>query len=449
MPGSAKGIAFAFALALLAVSTVPAVAARDGATDKMPGRIEMTYEGPTLVTPAGMSLYAYYKEEAKPQGIAWQCTNAAPTTTNDQQSGIGVRPQIGFKQLKSCLQKFPPYVADADARPVGDFTIVQRPEGTRQWAYQGAPLYISANDRKPGDRNGLGAGGLFGGGGNSALARQFGGVHLAMQSMELPTGLKFVRTSDGLVVASSAGDRPLYTPRGGKRVVMAGTPNEDFKPVLAPAIAKVSGDWSIVQAAAGQLQYAFRGKPLYMAPTAVTEDQIAATRSWETIVVSKAPTRPEAIGKQLTLLGDVYTDKKGLTLYTYMCTVGGFFSGTAGASVSCDDAGDPAGFMVALCGDGKECARRWRPYIAPANARPEGEFSIIDITYPMFTDMRGTLYPSKAPRVRVWAYRGKPVFTYYEDEKPGDIWGNNTGGIWGSMFNALEVPGRSAITFEF
>lgn len=104
--------------------------------------------------------------------------------------------------------------------------------------------------------------------------------------------------------------------------------------------------------------------------------------------------------------------------------------------------------MVVLCGDGKECANRWKPYIASPRAKPMGEFSVIDITYPMFTDQRGELYPADAPKVKAWAYRGKPLFTYYEDVKPGDIWGDGVGGIWGSMFTALQVPGRSSTSFE-
>ena len=58
---------------------------------------------------------------------------------------------------------------------------------------------------------------------------------------------------------------------------------------------------------------------------------------------------------------------------------------------------------------------------------------------------RGSLYPAEAPKVKAWAYHGKPVFTYYEDEKPGDIWGDGVKGIWGSSFSAIQVPGRSAV----
>jgi hypothetical protein len=63
----------------------------------------------------------------------------------------------------------------------------------------------------------------------------------------------------------------------------------------------------------------------------------------------------------------------------------------------------------------------------------------------MFTDPRGMLYPPDAPQVKAWAYRGKPLFTYYDDKKPGDIWGNGTRGLWGSSFSAVSVPGHSAM----
>ena len=39
--------------------------------------------------------------------------------------------------------------------PAGDWTIVKRPDGTLQWAYEGKPLYRSAKDIKEGDTNGV------------------------------------------------------------------------------------------------------------------------------------------------------------------------------------------------------------------------------------------------------------------------------------------------------
>jgi predicted lipoprotein with Yx(FWY)xxD motif len=44
--------------------------------------------------------------------------------------------------------------ADADAKASGDWTIITREDGARQWAYKGKPLYLWSKDAKVGDRTG-------------------------------------------------------------------------------------------------------------------------------------------------------------------------------------------------------------------------------------------------------------------------------------------------------
>jgi predicted lipoprotein with Yx(FWY)xxD motif len=58
----------------------------------------------------------------------------------------------------NCAKNWPPLAAVADAKPMGDWTIVTRKDGTRQWAYKGMPLYTWIKDTKPGDATGAGAG---------------------------------------------------------------------------------------------------------------------------------------------------------------------------------------------------------------------------------------------------------------------------------------------------
>lgn len=57
-----------------------------------------------------------------------------------------------------CAQNWPPLAAAAKAKPMGDWTIVDRQDGTKQWAYKGKPLYTFAKDMKAGDAMGNGAG---------------------------------------------------------------------------------------------------------------------------------------------------------------------------------------------------------------------------------------------------------------------------------------------------
>ena len=53
-----------------------------------------------------------------------------------------------------CAKNWPPVHASADAAPEGDYTIIERDDGTKQWAYKGQPLYTFIKDTKPGDRTG-------------------------------------------------------------------------------------------------------------------------------------------------------------------------------------------------------------------------------------------------------------------------------------------------------
>jgi predicted lipoprotein with Yx(FWY)xxD motif len=51
-----------------------------------------------------------------------------------------------------CAKAWPPFLAPADAAPAGDWTIIVREDGSRQWAYKDKPLYTFSKDQpgKPG-----------------------------------------------------------------------------------------------------------------------------------------------------------------------------------------------------------------------------------------------------------------------------------------------------------
>src|SRR3569623_3775945 len=56
-----------------------------------------------------------------------------------------------------------------------------------------------------------------------------------------------------------------------------------------------------------------------------------------------------------------------------------------------------------------DCAVKWPPVLATANDKPQGAYTIV-----VRDDGR-----------RQWAYRGKPVYTWPEDQEPGDKYGDN------------------------
>jgi predicted lipoprotein with Yx(FWY)xxD motif len=59
----------------------------------------------------------------------------------------------------NCAKNWPPLAAPADAKPVGQWTVITRDDGSKQWAYKGMPLYTWVKDSKPGETTGDGVGG--------------------------------------------------------------------------------------------------------------------------------------------------------------------------------------------------------------------------------------------------------------------------------------------------
>ena len=55
-----------------------------------------------------------------------------------------------------CATNWPPLMAPEDAKPTGEFTVIVRDDGKKQWAFKGKPLYYWAKDTKPGDKTGDG-----------------------------------------------------------------------------------------------------------------------------------------------------------------------------------------------------------------------------------------------------------------------------------------------------
>jgi len=53
-----------------------------------------------------------------------------------------------------CAAAWPPLMATGDAKPSGEWSVVTRDDGAKQWAYKGKPVYLWSKDAKAGDRTG-------------------------------------------------------------------------------------------------------------------------------------------------------------------------------------------------------------------------------------------------------------------------------------------------------
>lgn len=73
---------------------------------------------------------------------------------------------------------------------------------------------------------------------------------------------------------------------------------------------------------------------------------------------------------------------------------------------------DVASSGKSACND--KCAVNWPPVLATVKDQPQGPYTIV-----VRDDGR-----------RQWAYKGKPVYTWPEDQEPGDKYGDKKLNIW-------------------
>lgn len=60
-----------------------------------------------------------------------------------------------------CATNWPPLMAKADDKAGSGYTVIDRKDGTKQWAKDGKPLYYWVKDMKEGDATGDGVGGVW------------------------------------------------------------------------------------------------------------------------------------------------------------------------------------------------------------------------------------------------------------------------------------------------
>jgi predicted lipoprotein with Yx(FWY)xxD motif len=92
-----------------------------------PAKIADTAKGKALVDSKGMTLYTFDKDA----GGKSMCNGP-------------------------CADNWPPLMASADAKAMGDWTLVARDDGKMMWAYKGKPLYNWKKDGAPGETTGDG-----------------------------------------------------------------------------------------------------------------------------------------------------------------------------------------------------------------------------------------------------------------------------------------------------
>jgi predicted lipoprotein with Yx(FWY)xxD motif len=362
---------------------------------KPPTEVRMTLQGP-IYTVHGMTLYSAPSLDSPGKS---ECTNVELTTGNHPAQRWTYPLPYAPGERRSCIQKWPPLEAAAKSKPTGDWTIVDREVGVRQWAFHGNPVYFSIRDEVPGQVNGSGGNYLtyF-----KPLAAPF----------DAPSGIQLATAEEGLVLADSHGD-PLHT--------VSDDRGQEQNASLAPAGAVKHGNWSIVVRADGTRQWAYQGHALYsgigdtatLVKTALNDQSTRETP----IVVYPKPSLPSNMTVRKGPSGPMVTDDRGMTLYYFVCAE------ENDEHLQCDERGDTAVYYQANCGGPSRCADVFKVVPAPKGARENEVWTVheVDPADPL------RFLRSGETGVRAWFYYDHPVFRYSEDLQPGDFYGMGVG----------------------
>jgi predicted lipoprotein with Yx(FWY)xxD motif len=385
-------------------------------------------DGPVFADSSGKTLYSWpsrnlrngYAGEQK--GIV-RCYDTVLTETAGLMSPYpaGVRlPDLDKRP--SCTDLWPPVLAADGAEKVGKWTLVDRKDGKKQWAYDEQPLYTSVRDRQPGD--------VLGGD-----SRQHRGDRPVVRVPVSPPAL----VPPGFAVKTTVNGQLLTTDKNYSVYVLQDSQACDaqcmrrWEPIIAPDAARAQGEWTKVERSPGVKQWAFRDQLLYSQPSDSKLWSLEGSDEpgWQNVYVQTVKPRPSSFTVQDTLAGQVLADSRGMTIYTYVC------GDDSLDQLSCEFPEDTQAYRLAVCGGGsvEKCLQNW-PYVkAEPGAKSESRlWSIMSID--PATGHRAKQGQSGA--IEVWAYRERPVYTYIGDAHPGDVNGAGTG-EWRGQRNGLKA----------
>ena len=315
----------------------------------------------------------------------------------------------------SCVDVWPPVIAADDAKPVGKWTIAQRKDGQRQWAYDGYALYTSVLDRQPGEVNGA----ISGATGEVGVRRPAAAPSMVPPQFKVATRLtgRGLTTIDNYSVYASSKDQPDKSNCVGECL-------DDWKPIVAPAYAKPRGEFGVIERSPGIYQWTFRKQPLYTHDGEPFNKMYGSdVPGWYNVYTQYTPKPPADFTVQESPTGFVLGDRNGKTVYVYMC------ADDALDQLACDHPDSPQIYRFTVCGGGdpKRCLERFPYVLAPKDAKTDNP-----LWAAMWIDpMTGKEAKPEQPGVlHVWAYRARPVYTHYRDKAPGDM----TADQWGEFY---------------
>jgi len=360
----------------------------------------------SMTTPLGITFQAmgtnkpiYNRAKANIQGWAYGDQNGHTLYTYEKDTEG--KPTC----VAECAASSPPARPIAGAVATGNWTIISHPDGGKQWALGGKPVYTSVKDKVRGENAGA-----------QTEDNQWRTAWYVTEQLQLPNGFSIqdVGSIFGQALTEQSG-RTLYT-YGGKlkrgQLPPCGTEAcimSPWQPLYAAALAQPKGDFSIVTRDDGTRQWAFKGNALFTYASDKRPDDAYGhgVDQYQAVVLTKHAVPADF---KITVANDnglVFADSKsGNTLYGRNAYV----YQNSGHSVRAGINLVPSlARQIGTKACDAECLKSWKPVVPSAKAQPIGFWQIT-------TREDGT---------KQWTYRDYALYTFVEDKRPGDINGHD------------------------
>ena len=332
--------------------------------------------------------------------------------------------------VDECAKTWPAALAPKGAKPVHNWSIVTRADGTQQWAFQNKPLYTYSYDEDIGSVGGnspkrYARGPLIGlrGAKSKSIpddrplpADWHAAMMYPVEGVDLPSGISIRDVEDAMAMAliDDRTEKTLYAfdgdARKAEKACATAACRNLWQPFTAPRLASGKGDFGIAVRDDGVTQWTFKGRPLFTNANDLQFNDANGKdtdKRWQVAAVGRYYLPENVTVHKTHKLGNVLASADGKTLYrrnSYIYQSGGGHGMRRGdvvrPAVGRDLGIDPRCTM--------ECDK-WKPYIAPKGAQPSGDFSLVS-----WPDGR-----------QQWTSRGYALWTYDGDTKAGDINGND------------------------
>lgn len=345
--------------------------------------------------------------------------------------------------IDECAKTWMPLVPVSGSKPIGPWSIINRPDGTRQWSLSGRPLYTYIKDVDPGAVGGNSPKRFAPGSPNVGergsiigpipadvpLPPDWSAAYFypspGAKSLPPDFDVRYVQDVFGLVLVDHR-QQTLYVFDGSVESDRAVCSSPcAWKPLRAPELARSIGDFSPISRADGQHQWSYKGRGLYtydgdLAPGDANGSDVSS--HWQPTYFSRN-FMPRGVAIQNNpRLGRVLSDARGRTLYrrdSYYFQSGSGHQLRRGAPIR-SAVGRQIGINAKCV---REC-EKWHPFLAPADAMPQGDWTIY----------------VRADGSKQWGYIGFALWTYDGDAKPGDVTADEEWDLYNDVLSPSQAP---------